>query len=146
MECALALTVSSLALITSLITLVRESRVKLRKEGRRKEIKRYILFVALCEGEIKREVLERTLIESFVSEFGRFYLASSGFKLVYFDEKVCMGVIRVNYEFKPHVLVLLSKIREVDGKSVTLIPLRTFGTLKSAIDRIPKLPGNTVEG
>ncbi len=145
MECAFALATSILALLVSTSILVRERRVEIGRKTSKKEVKRYVLFVALCEDKIRREEIEKVLLEVFVEEFGKFNLSASGLRLVYFDEKMCMGVIRVFLDYKPYVMVVMSKVKEVNNKPVTLIPIRTFGTLKSAIERIPKLPSNVIE-
>ncbi len=145
MECALALTLSLVALIFSVISVSKDKSPRIKQKMPKKSRKRYVMVLVISEGRVDRSKLEEAIRDEFVKSFGELNLALSGLKLVYFDEAVNVGVVRIAYEYKRHLLVALSKVRRVDGEKVVLVPLKSFGTIKSAVKRIPKLPSNIVK-
>ena len=71
--------------------------------------------------------------------YGKIGLAIVKPKVVYYDFKVNNVIVRCNYEGKDMLIASTIQVHEACGRKLKLIPVRAFGTLRSARERIPKV-------
>ena len=104
-----------------------------RKERSIKKIrKRYIVFSIISKHRYKRIEVEEAIRRAFSEMFGEISAAKADPQLIYFDPSIQRGVIRVSHIYKDHVIALLGFIREINGRSCLLIPIKTTGTIRKA--------------
>ena len=150
-QALLALVISSIAILFSLLAYVEARRVSLLLEsaisvGRLRELarlrralaarpsRRYIVFSIIAEeGEdIGSKVLSRELSRAARLLLGYSFAANSGFSLVYYNPFTRKGIIRVRSNYKHAALAVLSIVRRIGNSRVLLIPERTTGTIRKA--------------
>jgi len=92
--------------------------------------KRYILF--RLEGQdLDKEQMKRSLYAEALKFFGEFGLSIVALKLVEFDEKKNLGIIRCSREHYESVLGFLALIEVLNGVPSRLRTLKSSGTVKS---------------
>jgi len=110
-------------------------------KSKERERRRYVLFQVLAENpeRLEPECLERSLISLIEKNYGKIGLAIANPKVVYFDINTKNLIVRTNLEGKN--IIASSTIEPVSAcdTQVKLLPLRAFGTLKSAREKIPKV-------
>jgi len=131
------------ALLISLISL-REKVVivgsKKMAKGLRKERKRYVLFQIMSTERVKdQECLQKVVEMSIERMYGKVGLALVSPKVVYYDMKTNNVIVRCRYEGKDILIASSILPQDACGTKVKLIPIRSFGTLRSARERIPKV-------
>ncbi|UXD21879.1 ribonuclease P [Ignicoccus pacificus DSM 13166] len=140
-------TIAIVALILSLVSIlwkrecvVRVEKVNLSKK-REKERRRYVLMQVLAEEPEKLDpsCLQEAMKEAIEKGYGRIGLAIANPKLVYFDLNTNSIIVRCDLEGKEILASSTMLLKEACGTRVRLIPLRAFGTLKSAREKIPKV-------
>ncbi len=94
--------------------------------------RRYIVFSIISGEKIDKKELEETLREHLERLYGIIGLMRSDPQIVYYDPLLKRGVIRVRHVEKRLVIAALSTIREINGKKVLIIPVKTTGTIKKA--------------
>ncbi len=114
--------------------------VKLKKE-QEKERKRYVLVQVIAEdpNKIDEECLDRIIKDSVKDLYGLIGLSLSKPKVVYLDPTNKMAIIRTTLQGIKILASSLIKKDEGCGTKLRLVPLRAFGTLASARERIPEL-------
>ena len=100
--------------------------------------RRYIVFRVEASKKIPGDKIAEALINTGVRILGEVGLAISGLHLVYYDENKNIGVIRVRNTYKYPALAILGMIKTINNDNISIIPLSTSGTLKSAIKKIGK--------
>ena len=113
--------------------------VKLKKE-REKERKRYVLIQVIAEdpSKVNEECLDRIIKDSVKDLYGLIGLSLSKPKVVYLDPATKMVIVRTTIQGVKILASSLLKKDEGCRTKLRLIPLRAFGTLASARERIPK--------
>ncbi len=109
--------------------------LKLVELRRKKEAKRYLVFEVITDGEtegISREAIDKALRDSFIELFGSIAYSDSSLRVVEFNTSTWRGIVRFRRSYRSKVLVSLGSVKEVEGIKVSLVPLRTVGTLKKA--------------
>ncbi len=136
--CFLSLIVSFYALSKREIE-IRVVDVKLKKE-REKERRRYVLVQVIAEDpqKVEEKCLDDFVKESVEELYGLVGLALSKPKVVYLDLATKMAVVRTTLEGVKLVASALLKKETGCGTKLRLVPLRAFGTLASARERIPE--------
>ncbi|ALU12723.1 hypothetical protein EYM_06795 [Ignicoccus islandicus DSM 13165] len=143
--CGGELILSTIALALSILALLNSRKIpdlggtSLAKKNE-KVRKRYILMHVLSEEpkKLERKCLEECLVKLLKESYGNVGVALCEPKLVYFDVKTKSIVVRCNYDAKDLLIASTIKYTECCGTLVKFIPLRAFGTLRSARDHIPK--------
>ena len=141
--CIGGLILSLVAIFLSILSLkekvIRIEKVSLAKPLE-KERKRYILFQVLSTERIEDvQCLQEGLEKGIEEMYGKIGLAIVKPKVVYYDFKVNNVIVRCNYEGKDMLIASTIQVREACGRRLKLIPVRAFGTLRSARERIPKV-------
>ncbi len=139
---ALALSIASILAIAVLYSSIRRLReqVKLivsRKVeealSRTKRIrKRYIVFTIISEHEFNRKEIEKAVRRKLAVLYGLINLAKADPQLVFYDPKLKRGIIRTSHIMKDYVIAALTTTREINGKKLLIIPVKTTGTIKRA--------------
>lgn len=101
--------------------------------GKTKKLrKRYIVFTIVSEHSFSRKEIEEAVRKNINKVYGFIGLARADPKLVYYEPSLKKGVIRTSHLEKELVITALSLVREVNGKKLVIIPLKTTGTIKRA--------------
>ncbi len=141
--CGGAIAIALFSALLSLVALYKCSCEKLPRVSLAKKVekrrRRYILTQVISEGKVDQKCLQEAVEKAIEQLYGRLGLAKVNPKVVYVDLKTMSVIIRCEYEGKPILLASLIELKEACGKRVRLVPLRAFGTLKSARDKIPKV-------
>lgn len=138
---------SAAALLISLIALFQSKRVTLEvvekklAKKREKVRKRYVLVATVTHEpeKVEKECLDEAVKSAVRELYGTIGLALSKPKVVYVDEVTKAAVVRTTLEGVKILASALIGPREACGTTVNLIPLRAFGTLASAREKLPKL-------
>ncbi len=105
----------------------------------RRRRRRYIAFCISTEDGVQLDPnkVERTIIEAMTRLGGVLGVAEAKPQLVYYDAKSNCGVFRVTYMSKHLAIAAMGFVRNIGGKKVVIIPLRTSGTVKRAKKSLP---------
>ena len=144
MKCEL---LSAAALVLSLYAIFRSKEVKIEvvetklAKKRKKRIKRYVSTVVISEDPkaLEEECLEEAVKETLRRAYGTVGLAVTDLKLAYFDRDAGVAIFRVTLEGVKLLASALMWLEEACGTKVNLVPVRAFGTLSSAREKVPKL-------
>ncbi len=102
--------------------------------------RRYIVFTIISSESISRQEFEKALREKLSSLYGVIGLVKSDPQLVYYEPSLKRGVIRTSHLMKDYVVATLSLIKNVNGKKVLVVPVKTTGTIKRAKKILYKIP------
>ncbi len=94
--------------------------------------KRYIVFSIVSEDRFSKKEIEDSLKKKISKVYGIIGAAKADPKIVFYDPSIKKGIVRTSHKEKDLVLAVLSLIREINGKKVLIIPLKTTGTIKRA--------------
>ncbi len=94
--------------------------------------RRYIVFTIISSNKFLKQEIEEALRAKLSSLYGIIGLAKSDPQLVYYEPELKRGIIRTSHLTKDYVLAALSLIKEVNGKKLLVIPVKTTGTIKRA--------------
>jgi len=94
--------------------------------------KRYIVFEVLYDGSLNFNDMNSLIMNSFKKLFGDYGISEFNIKLLQYDDKLKRGILRTNNVSKEAVIAGLSFIREINGKPISIYPIKTSGTLKKA--------------
>uniref|UniRef100_A0A7C4D9F8 Ribonuclease P protein component 2 n=2 Tax=Staphylothermus marinus TaxID=2280 RepID=A0A7C4D9F8_STAMA len=94
--------------------------------------KRYIVFSIISNSSFNKQLLEKTIRDSYRKYFGEISLIQADPQLIYFDYSLQRGIIRTTNLHKNSVVITLSLIREINSSKCLIIPLKTTGTIKKA--------------
>ena len=111
-------------------------RISRKIEAKKKIRKRYIVFEVLGQENISMNELDNEIRRSIITLLGKKGIVEVGYKLIFYDESKCKGIIRSNnrgYKFLIGVLGLVRKIRD---KNILIVPISIHGTLKKAYEKI----------
>ena len=100
--------------------------------------KRYLIFELLGYKSVDAKRIEREFKEKLSLLSGSIGVGLSGLKVVYYDARNGLGIIRFYHLYKKLVLLSLSLIRRIDGNDVVVIPIKTTGTLRKAREILKK--------
>jgi len=136
---------AALAFVLSLASFLRSKKVELEvvekklAKKREKERRRYVLAVLLSEGKVEKECLQSAVEGALKELYGTLGLALAKPKVVYYDPVAGAVIIRTTLEGVKLLASALMLLEEACGAKAGLVPLRAFGTLSSARDKVPKL-------
>lgn len=94
--------------------------------------KRYVVFSIVSSEELDKHLVERAIRGQYRKYFGELHLVKADPQLIYFDQKLQRGVVRVTHAYVESLIAVLSLIREVNSHKCLFIPLKTTGTIKRA--------------
>ncbi|MEM4717244.1 MAG: Rpp14/Pop5 family protein [Desulfurococcaceae archaeon] len=94
--------------------------------------KRYIVFAALFEDEISINELDKALRDVFIMYYGVSLYSKASPRIVFYDERLGRGVLRVSHTCVDHAIATLGLIKSINNKRCIIVPIRTTGTLKKA--------------
>jgi len=136
--CTISLALSFYALSKKEVT-VKVEEIKLKKE-RTKERRRYILVQVISEDphKVNDKCLDETIKSAIKEMYGLIGLALAKPKLVYLDVASKMAIVRTTLEGVKLVASSMLKVENGCNVRIRLVPLRAFGTLASARERIPE--------
>ncbi len=116
---------------TLLDTLLSPRREALTRDRRLR--RRYIVFSLITEaGYPDKKSLESALRRSFARYFGEAELVKADPQLIYYDEKLGRGVIRVAHTHVDKMLAAIGLTKNIAGIKTLILTLKTTGTLKRA--------------
>jgi ribonuclease P/MRP protein subunit POP5 len=119
-------------IIRLVATLTRTMRIGEVQQKPAKIRKRYIVFQVISKKSFDQRTVEDALRRAFRSLYGFKGLLQADPRLVYYDEKLNRGVIRIPHTYKYQTLAVLHTIREIDKDKVIILPVKTTGTIKKA--------------
>lgn len=93
--------------------------------------RRYVAFSLLCEGKPPTASDARKIVhEHYLGFFGELGIAGLAFKLVKYDEKKGMGIIRCARERKDEAVFCAACLTGFEGKKCRMEALDASGTIK----------------
>ena len=102
--------------------------------------RRYLVFEVIANRDsATKEEVERRLKEAFKTLFGVFELSRAGIAVKFFDKELQRGVIRFNSSYRAKLLVSIGYAQYASKGSFIVVPIRTTGTLKKAVEYVTKL-------
>lgn len=93
--------------------------------------KRYIVFKAKSEAKISEEDVKTGFYSFFLKFFGEYGYSKLAYKLLQFNEKQGLGLIRCERSSLYEILGALALIENLNGKKVRTISLASSGTIKT---------------
>lgn len=108
-----------------------EKALKLLKRRRRK---RYIVFQLVTEDgkPVDPNELEKAIVEAVAKLSGDLTVAMGRIRIVYYHPDKMMGILAATHDTKYPVIASMALVRQVGGRRVLLIPLKTTGTIRRA--------------
>lgn len=98
-----------------------------------REKERYIIFKVLSENKkfSKEEILKGCLyaVHSFLGDKG---MSDANIYLIEWDEDLDVGILKTTHKTKDDVIVALSLLSTLNETKISIIPLKTTGTIKKA--------------
>lgn len=95
--------------------------------------KRYVAFALSADGAAPPAGEARSIVhEHFLSFFGESGISSLAFKLVKYDEKTGMGLVRCERGRADETIFCMSCLAEWKGKKARMEPTTTSGTIRGA--------------
>nr|QNO54452.1 ribonuclease P protein component 2 [Methanosarcinales archaeon ANME-1 ERB7] len=92
--------------------------------------RRYVLF--RLEGQrMDEEALKRAIYAEALKFFGEYGLSKAALKLMNYDEKKKLGILRCERSHQDIVLGFLALIGSLSGTPARLVTLKSSGTVKS---------------
>lgn len=92
--------------------------------------KRYIVFQTKGENALEEDI-KHGLYSFLLKFFGEYGYSELGYKLLQYDEKSGMGLIRCDRGALYKILGALALIENVNGKKTRTIALASSGTIKT---------------
>lgn len=139
---ALIISIVSLLIVLLMYSLIKRIRLQLdliiKKDVEealtkvKKIRRRYIVFSIISEHDFDKRELEKAIRKKLALLYGIISLAKADPQLVFYDPRLKRGVIRTSHVMKDYVLAALSIIRNINGKQLLIIPIKTTGTIKKA--------------
>lgn len=93
--------------------------------------KRYVVFKTSGEVKISEEDIKKELHSFLLKFFGEYGYSKLGYKLIQFDEKEGLGLIRCERSSLPELLGSLALVESLNKKKVRIISLASSGTIKT---------------
>lgn len=149
----LAIGLATIALAASVLVVVycirnfKSIYLLLRATGKESEIlkkprKRYVVFAISSEKCPHSRELEGLVENEAIRLMGEWFLQKASPHLVYYDEKMCIGIYRVTHLYKDDFITVLELVgRSSKDKKMVIRALRTTGTLRSARKLIERYIG-----
>lgn len=102
-------------------------------EVAKKPRKRYVVFAISSEECPRSRELEELIESEAIRLMGEWFLQKASPHLVYYDEKMCVGIYRVTHLYKDDFIAILELVgRSSKNRKMLIRALRTTGTLRSA--------------
>lgn len=93
--------------------------------------KRYIVFKARSEAKLSEEDVKSGLYSFLLKFFGEYGYSKLSYKLLEYDQKSSMGLIRCERGSLQEILGALALIENLNGKKARTIALASSGTIKT---------------
>ena len=92
--------------------------------------KRYFLLRAIFDKQLTEQHLIEAVATSITKHFGEIGMASMNLRLVRYDPKEGDAVVVCEKATTNQLLTALTFVREIDGAPISLLVVRTSGTIK----------------
>ncbi|RLI05823.1 hypothetical protein DRO26_01070 [Candidatus Bathyarchaeota archaeon] len=93
--------------------------------------KRYLLFKVLSEKSLEKNIIRRSIFESFQKLFGVLDLSCAKLVFLEYDKEKNLGILRCSHTYLDHVRACLAFIRQINHEKVACFTLRVSGTIKT---------------
>jgi len=97
---------------------------------------RYIFFRIHSERNIDKISLERRLGEKFLRFFGELNFGDVAYKLVEFDERKMLGIVKIDRNYQNSAVVCMALISELDKIPIHIETIKVSGTLKAGRENV----------
>lgn len=94
--------------------------------------KRYIVFKIIAEDKFSKNTVWESIKSFIVNNVGEIGFVNANPELIYFDEDIQTGVLRITHRYSKFVAGLINLIKEINGKKCLIIPVKITGTLRKA--------------
>ncbi len=114
-------------------------RLSKRIEAKKKVRKRYIVFEVISECKLTPKELSREIDSKVMELLGRIGIAQVGYRFLFFDEKLNIGIVRSTNKAYKLIIGVLGLVRKVGNCHVLIIPVSVHSTLNKAYEKIREL-------
>jgi len=92
--------------------------------------KRYFSVRVIVDKQLTEQHLIETVATSIIKHFGEVGMASMNLRLIRYDPKEGEAVVVCEKATTNQLLTALTFVREIDGAPISLLVVRTSGTIK----------------
>ncbi len=114
-------------------------RLSKRIEAKKRVRKRYIVFEVISECKLSSEELSKEVSSKVMELLGRRGVAEIGYRFLFFDENLNMGIVRSTNRAYKLMIGILGLVRRISDCRVLIIPVSVHTTLNKAYEKIREL-------